>query len=362
MLLNAIFLSLLPLAFAAGLHRLKLYKLPYRGIISDPHLEALYLSQKYATRSADKVGHRGVPLADFMKAQYFVRIRLGSPGRSFKVILDTGSSNLWVPSVKCTSVVCYLHAKYNSNSSTTYEANGTALSIPGLIDGFVSNDLLSIGDLKIAHQDFAEATKKPGFVRAQSFDGILGLAYDSISVRHIIPPFYSMNNAGLLDKPVFSVRLGSSETEGGEATFGGIDDTAFTGQLEYVPVCRTGYWEVEVEGILFGDMELELEDGTGAVLDTAASLINMPTDIAEMLNTQIGATVATLPELSFSFGGKAYPLKGEDYILNIRGICFSAFTGMDIDRPLWILGDVFLRKYYTVYDLGNNTVGFARSK
>ena len=76
--------------------------------------------------------------------------------------------------------------------------------------------------------------------------------------------------------------------------------------------------------------------------------------MAEMLNTQIGAKkswngqytvecdkVPDLPELTFTFNGKAYPLKGTDYILDIQGTCMSAFTGLDINLPggsLWIIG------------------------
>jgi len=156
--------------------------------------------------------------------------------------------------------------------------------------------------------------------------------------------------------------------------FGGIDDSAYTGKIHYAPVRRKAYWEVELSKLKFGDDVLELED-TGAAIDTGTSLIALPTDIAEMLNTQIGATkswngqytvdcakVPSLPDLSFTFDGKDYPLKGSDYILEVQGTCMSAFTGMDINIPggsLWIIGDVFLRRYYTVYDLGRNAVGFA---
>ncbi len=128
---------------------------------------------------------------------------------------------------------------------------------------------------------------------------------------------------------------------------------------------------------------------------TGTSLIALPTDMAEMLNAQIGAKkswngqyqvdcakVPDLPELTFYFGGNPYPLKGSDYVLEVQGTCISAFTGLDINLPggsLWIigtcprncvfvksdfycsLGDVFLRRYFTVYDLGRDAVGFAES-
>ena len=179
-----------------------------------------------------------------------------------------------------------------------------------------------------------------------------------------------MINQGLIDSPVFSFRLGSSEQDGGEAVFGGIDESAYKGKITYVPVRRKAYWEVELEKVSFGDDDLELEN-TGAAIDTGVydffnnlalsqfrtgtSLIVVPTDIAEMLNTQIGAKkswngqyqvdcakVPSLPELSFYFGGKPYPLKGTDYILEVQGTCISAFTGMDLNLPggsLWIIGE-----------------------
>jgi len=400
-------LTLLPFVSTARVHKLKLSKLAPAQ--SNPDFEVAYLAEKYGAapqaplmgaggsgRRVERPTHNGeeplfwtqdqlkgghnVPLSNFMNAQYFADIQIGNPPQSFKVILDTGSSNLWVPSTQCTSIACFLHAKYDSSASSSYKANGSSFAIQygtGSMEGFVSNDVLSIGDLTIPKQDFAEATKEPGLTFAfGKFDGILGLGYDTISVNHITPPFYSMINNKLIDEPVFAFRIGSSEEDGGEATFGGIDETAYTGKIHYVPVRRKAYWEVELEKISFGDEELELEN-TGAAIDTGTSLIALPTDIADLLNEQIGATkswngqwtvecasVPSLPPLTFYFGGEPYTLQGKDYILDVQGTCMSSFTGMDINLPggsLWIVGDVFLRKFYTVYDLGRNAVGFAES-
>lgn len=102
------------------------------------------------------------------------------------------------------------------------------------------------------------------------FDGILGLAYDTLAVSHVVPPFYYLVNRGLLDEPVFAFRMGRSEEDGGEATFGGIDHSAYKGKLTYAPVRRKAYWEVELSKIGFGSEELELENA-GAAIDTGQS-------------------------------------------------------------------------------------------
>ena len=86
-------------------------------------------------------------------------------------------------------------------------------------------------------------------------------------MNHITPPFYSMINQGLIDYPIFSFRIGSSENDGGEAIFGDVDHSAYSGDLHYVSVRRKAYWEVALEKVHFGDDELEL-DQTGAAIDT----------------------------------------------------------------------------------------------
>lgn len=232
--------------------------------------------------------------------------------------------------------------------------------------------------MKIKGQDFAEATEEPGLAFAFGrFDGILGLGYDTISVNKIVPPFYQMVNQKLLDEPVFAFYLGGSEEDESEAVFGGIDKDHYTGEIEYIPLRRKAYWEVDLDAIIFGDESAELES-TGAILDTGTSLNVLPSSLADMLNAEIGAKKGwngqytvdcaardSLPDITFNLAGSNYSLPATDYILEVSGSCISTFQGMDFPEPvgpLVILGDAFLRRYYSVYDLGKNAVGLARSK
>jgi len=296
------------------------------------------------------------------------------------VVLDTGSSNLWVPSSECGSIACYLHAKYDSSASSTYKGNGTSFDIQygsGSLSGFVSQDTVTIGDITIKSQDFAEATSEPGLAFAFGrFDGILGLGFDTISVNKIVPPFYKMIEQKAIDEPVFAFYLADDKGES-EVVFGGVDKSRYTGKLTTIPLKRKAYWEVDFDAISYGDDTADLES-TGVILDTGTSLIALPSQLAEMLNAQIGAkksyngqyTVdcnkkSSLKEVTFTLGGNKFALGPEDYILELSGSCISTFMGMDFPAPvgpLAILGDAFLRRYYSVYDLGAGTVGLAEAK
>lgn len=379
----------------AGIHKMKLQKVSLEEQLAGASIEeqVQHLGQKYlgsrplsradvmfSAKPPQPQGGHPVPVTNFMNAQYFSEITVGTPPQAFKVVLDTGSSNLWVPSQSCSSIACYLHSTYDSSSSSTYKKNGSTFEIrygSGSLSGFVSNDVVSIGDLKIKNQDLAEATEEPGLAFAFGrFDGILGLGYDTISVNHIVPPFYNMVNQKLLDEPVFAFYLGSSD-EGSVATFGGIDKSHYTGKIEYIPLRRKAYWEVDIESIAFGDEVADL-DNTGAILDTGTSLNVLPSSLADLLNKEIGAKkgwngqytidcekIKSLPDITFNLAGSNYSLPASDYILQLQGTCVSTFQGMDIPEPagpLIILGDAFLRRYYSVYDLGKNAVGLARAK
>ena len=204
----------------------------------------------------------------------------------------------------------------------------------------------------------------------------MGLGHDTISVNGIKPPFYQMIDQKLIDEPVFAFYLASGEGES-EAVFGGVDEDHYKGKIEYLPLRRKAYWEVDINSIAFGDDVADLED-TGAILDTGTSLNVLPTSLAEMLNKEMGAKKgfggsynidcnkkASLPDITFDLAGSKYSLSPEEYILEVSGSCISTFQGMDFPAPtgpLIILGDAFLRRYYSVYDLGKNAVGLATAK
>ncbi|CEP60135.1 proteinase A LALA0_S01e03818g [Lachancea lanzarotensis] len=343
-----------------------------------------HFDQQYMISEAWAIlGSHDVPLSNYLNAQYFTDITLGTPPQSFKVILDTGSSNLWVPGAECGSLACFLHSKYDHESSSSYKANGTEFAIQygtGSLEGYISQDTLSIGDLTIPKQDFAEATSEPGLTFAfGKFDGILGLGYDTISVKKVVPPIYKAIEQKLLDEPRFAFYLNDAdgaEDSVGEVSFGGIDKSKYKGDITWLPVRRKAYWEVKFDGIGLGDEYAELQN-TGAAIDTGTSLIALPSGLAEVLNSEIGAKKGwtgqytvdcdsrdQLPDLTFTFNGHNFTISAYDYTLEVSGSCISAFTPMDFPEPvgpLAIIGDAFLRKFYSVYDLGNNAVGLAQA-
>jgi hypothetical protein len=130
-------------------------------------------------------------------SQYFGTLSLGTPGQDFAVIFDTGSSNLWVPAHNCSKASCVLKHKFDITKSSTYADDGRPFHIvygSGPVDGFIGTDMLNVGGINVK-QTFAEITDPSGLGGAFAigkFDGIMGMAWTSISIDGIPTPFQDM--------------------------------------------------------------------------------------------------------------------------------------------------------------------------
>lgn len=430
----------------------------------DPKLAEMIKGAALVSDSSD------VPIHDFMNAQYYIDITIGTPAQKFKVVPDTGSSNLWIPSKKCakTDIACLIHDKYDSSKSSSYVANGTQFSIKygsGACSGFMSQDSVTVGDITVSDQTLGEVEKEPGiaFIAAR-FDGIMGLGFQSIAVTGATPVWYNMVAQKKVEQPLFAFWLNraAGAAVGGELHFGGTDSSKYSGDIHYVPLTNETYWEFHMDGVSVGGSQF-CEGGCKAIADSGTSLLAGPKEVVKEIQKAIGATgviagecqqyieqngqqiidqvidklspeeicdgislcnttssstlkctacklaaeavkdlaksnssvhlieegmekvcdllpspegessvecdkVASLPDITITLNGKDFILTPEQYILK-EGVgsqaeCLSGFIGLDVPAPmgpLWILGDVFMGAYYTVFDFGNKQVGFANA-
>jgi len=184
---------------------------------------------------------------------------------------------------------------------------------------------------------------------------------------------------------VFSVWLNqnANSANGGELLLGGIDTTKYTGTPVYAKLTSQTYWQFSVDDIAIRETSLGFcgKTGCNAIADTGTSLLAGPTAQIKEINSKIGAVtivdgeaiiscklIPLLPNITFTIAGNKFSLSPKEYILvetsQNQTQCISGFLGIDIPTPpgpLWILGDVFISSFYTIFDFGNKQVGFAPS-
>jgi hypothetical protein len=327
-----------------------------------------------------------VPISNYEDAQYYGPISIGTPGQEFNVIFDTGSSNLWVPAKNCSN--CGLHPKYDSTKSSTYKVNGTKFAVQygsGPVSGFYAVDNVQWGKTNgggptVQSQIFAEVDDVSGLGAAYSlgkFDGILGMAFYSISVDGTPTVFDDTWYQKLVDQYMFAFFLTTDTSKEGELTLGGYDSTKFTGQLQWVNLTQKTYWETQLTYLRLGTTDET--NVTKVVLDTGTSTLAGPSAEVAKMAGQIGAKPVSdtgeyiiacakknsLPNLNIGIGSYNFVLTPQDYLIDDGAPdCVFGVLGIDIPPPagpLWIMGDIFIRKYYTVFDVANGRLGFAPS-
>jgi len=382
----------------------------------------LGLQKKQMSQLGTK-GQGTVEEKDYHNSAYVAEVSIGTPPQVFTVIADTGSSNMWIPNATAGStgggdghphiggggghglgLMQNAHEQstreefsklmghqssnpvagketFDSNKSHTYAKDGRSFSIrygTGSCSGFLGKDVVTFGGITVKNQTFGQATTLAPFFSGQPMDGILGLGYPQIAVDNVEPVVNTMIDQGMLKEPVFGVYMTKTDEDGavgGSLTIGGIDSTRYEGSISYFPVTKRGYWQLAMDGVKMANGP-SFHKKYQIISDTGTSLIAGPENEVKQICETLGGkydsrneiyTVSrdakNLQDVIFIFGGKEFAVGPESYLIQLDdNTCMLGFqpspAGGGVD---WILGDVFIRDWYQIYDFGQNRVGFAKA-
>eukprot|EP00128_Syssomonas_multiformis_P017738 Colp12_sorted_trinity150504_noHs@18533 len=313
----------------------------------------------------------GIPMRNSGDTLYTGEIQIGFPGQNFRVCFDTGSANLWVPSRKCDPVIspaCGTHQRYDSTLSLTSQPDGRQFTIAygtRTVRGSFVVDDLTFGGYRIRGITFGQVTvEMDPFFTTVAFDGVLGMGFTQLAVDGVTPPFEALFNQGSV-QGMFAFYL--SSTPGDETsvlTLGGYD-LGYTrgGMVTWVPLVAQDYWRIRINDIGVNDQSINICTGCGAIIDSGSSLIVGPN--ANQLISQIGylnpdcSNMATLQTIYFNLNGVRFALTPQQYVLKTGGYCTVGIAQGGLG--LWVLGNTFMRAYYTIFDRTGSRVGIAPS-
>lgn len=346
----------------------------------EAHVESIQrLREFYSLKvTADSVP---INLRNYGNTQYVGTIQLGTPPQDFQVLFDTGSHLLWVPSDRCSAndTACARHKQFKENDSRTLVKSDNAIYVKygrGEMKGQLCMDTAQVGDLILPKTNFALALQESVVFEKSAFDGIAGMSYPKDDSQYHFLKSIMANRA--VANLLFSFYINSKPDtqDGGLLTIGGWEeDLLEPNTMDTIPLSKADKWQITMEGItLEGKNDSWCKEGCEAFADTGSSLIQGPEEIvygimlnlkAYMLNDIFVVyckDVDSLPDIHFHIHGKKYTLKGWDYVVkdSQRDLCGLGITGMPINN--WVLGDIFLRNVYTVFDIEGKSLSFAKLK
>ena len=204
-------------------------------------------------------------------------------------------------------------------------------------------------------------------------DGILGLGRPASNIMEYPTAMEAIQDTGSLQSIMFGIHLqrNSDGSIDGELNFGAPDSTRYTGNLSYTKtVADRTMWEIPIEDAGFNGRFCGFK-GKSAIIDTGTSYALLPPDDAKELHTKIprseqdGETF-NIPcsigiPIQVVISGMDYNISSDDYVGNPVGggdLCASNFIGRQaFGSDQWLLGDVFLKNVYTVFDFDKNRIG-----
>jgi len=255
----------------------------------------------------------------------------------------------------------------------------------GELRGPLQVDTYRVGPMVVKHQPFAMIREMNGAVFSSfPFEGILGLGFKSLSFGGIEPFFERVLDQKLLTNNEFAFFFNTDSDQPSSLLWGGIDKDLYHGPIRMFPVIQPHYWALELIDFKVGNasMKSEADDGTVTrlIVDSGTTYFTAPAGLHDAILTKIPDapcnSVSNYPPLTYvlrSADGQMYELSvsQETYMIGGYGeTCRPAFMQLDVNKkygPAMLLGEVFMRHFFTVFSRGdgdekNAKIGFAPAK
>lgn len=336
-------------------------------------------------------GRYELQLKSIQNTQFVGTIGVGTPSQRLRVVLDTGSSNLWLTSTLCSSHACEKHTRFDPASSSTFKSHDIHMNVhygTGSIDGTLGEDTVSIGPIHVQGQTFGLIANEYGSVFEETdFDGILGLSFPELSPMYtdfkddkgnprFYPLFDSILRQKLIKHPIFSFYYGGKSA----MIIGKPDSSLYEGNLVYLDISEKGYWQLDLHSIKIGGKSIAAcskKEPCRAVLDTGTSLFTAPSSIAHTMLEHIEEGNALrdcsaidydeMPSIAFKLGKHTFSVSPEHYVMHDTSratpSCRPGIMALDVPAPrgpLFILGDLFMSEYYVAFNRKKKQIGIAK--
>eukprot|EP00656_Telonema_subtile_P007278 TRINITY_DN13413_c0_g1_i2.p1 TRINITY_DN13413_c0_g1~~TRINITY_DN13413_c0_g1_i2.p1 ORF type:complete len:278 (+),score=57.23 TRINITY_DN13413_c0_g1_i2:794-1627(+) len=258
--------------------------------------------------------------------------------------------------------------KFDGSKSSSFKNLNTDDTLQygrGNVVGTVVQD-----DVSVSFLGKTVAVKPQAFVQASSitdsglantyFDGVMGLAQAGALSEG--QPWYLQAPKQNDISDVFSVYISKDVGKKGAVVFGGVVPAFNASGFHWHNLLPGNqYWAVKLTGVsVTGSTPWACSVPTcTAIVDSGTSLIMLPTVyLSAWPSVQSDCSnVGSLPAVSFTLDSQVYVFEGADYVLKRSGQCESALQ--QTTGSMTILGQAFIRKYYSAFDPTNNRVGLA---
>ncbi|EGN95044.1 hypothetical protein SERLA73DRAFT_187322 [Serpula lacrymans var. lacrymans S7.3] len=352
------------------------------------------LAAKYSRSSQQKrsTGMNLIVDQDY-DSSYFGSLAIGTPPVSFDIILDTGSSDLWVASAAC-GAACTKSNTFNAASSSSFKNLSQSFVIQygeGEAEGTLGQDIVQMAGFSVNNQVFAVVDAVSQNLLTSPVSGLMGLAWQSIAQSGATPFWQTLASSNSWDSPLMSFQLTrflnatnpQSLEPGGVFTMGYTNQSLYTGSIDYQNVISSSWWLLPLKTVTVQGTSINTNSAYAAI-DTGTTNVGGPSDSIASIYAQIPGSAAitsdnyqgyysypcnTVVDVSLNFGGNTWAISPADFqYTQLEGStteCIGAFfvaesgSGNSDGSPSWIIGDTFLKNVYSVFRYNPASVGFA---